>query len=238
MSFVSKLLPLAGTAIGAYFGGPVGAAIGGSIGSALSSDAAGNDAVQAQADAAAKADATQRYFFDTNRADNAPLLASRNSALDQINALLKDPASLSSAPDYQFGLDQGSRALNSGAAARGMTYSGAQGKALQRYGQDYAGTKLNESYNRLSNIAGLGQVATNSNTMAGQNAANQISGNQIGVGNATAANTLYTNSAYQNALNQGLGAWMRSPSTNNNLNIWQPGYDDTSGSTGGWTGQH
>ena len=38
-----------------------------------------------------------------------------------------------------------------------LTAHGAQGKALQRYGQDYAGTKLDHSVNRLSSLANIGQ---------------------------------------------------------------------------------
>jgi hypothetical protein len=98
----------------------------------------------------------------TNQANqlNAPAVAARNSALEQMQALLKDPSTLTSQPGYQFGMDQGTKSLNSGAAARGMTYSGAQGKALQRYGQDYAGTKLDQSFNRLATLAQGGQQGT------------------------------------------------------------------------------
>ena len=55
-----------------------------------------------------------------------------------------------------------------------MTYSGAQGKALTRYGQDYAGTKLDQSLNRLTNVAGLGQVGAQSNQQAGQQYAGTV----------------------------------------------------------------
>ena len=98
----------------------------------------------------------------TNQANqlNAPAVAARNSALEQMQALLKDPSTLTSQPGYQFGLNEGTKSLNSGAAARGMTYSGAQGKALQRYGQDYAGTKLDQSFNRLATLASGGQSGT------------------------------------------------------------------------------
>lgn len=98
----------------------------------------------------------------TNAANqlNAPAVAARNSALEQMQALLKDPSSLTSTPGYQFGVDQGAKTLNSGAAARGQTYSGGQAKALTRYGQDYAGTKLNDSFNRLSQLASGGQSGT------------------------------------------------------------------------------
>jgi hypothetical protein len=181
----------------------------GAIGGALIGKSSSDKAAQAQTDAANQANATQLQMYDQTRADNAPLLASRNSALEQINALLANPSGITSQPGYQFGMDQGTRALNSGAAARGMTYSGAQGKALERYGQDYAGTKLDQSYNRLSNLAGLGQVGANNNMQAGTNYANQYGANTTGAGNAAAGSALYTGSAYQNALNQGLAGWQQ-----------------------------
>jgi hypothetical protein len=206
------------------------------VGGVIASDSS-RKASNALTDAAGTSNDTQLQMFNQLREDNQPLLESRNSALDQINALLKDPNAVTQQPDYKFGMEQGTRALNTGAAARGMTYGGAQGKALQRYGQDYAGSKLDASYNRLANIAGLGNVATSSNTAAGANAANQIGNNMTGAGNAQAGAALYTGSAYQNMLNNLAGQWGRyqgnTGGTNNN--IWSPYFD---GSEGGWTGGH
>ena len=98
----------------------------------------------------------------TNQANqlNAPAVAARNSALEQMQALLKDPSTITKQPGYQFGMDQGTKSLNSGAAARGQTYSGGQAKALTKFGQDYAGTKLDQSFNRLSQLASGGQSGT------------------------------------------------------------------------------
>jgi hypothetical protein len=102
-------------------------------------------------------------MYQQNRADNQPLLDMRNQTLPQIQNLLKNPSSITSDPGYQFGLKQGANQLNNRAAASGNYYSGAQMKAAQQYGQDYAGTKLDQSLNRLTNVAGLGQVGANNN---------------------------------------------------------------------------
>ena len=102
-------------------------------------------------------------MYQQNRSDNQPLMDTRNSALTQINSLLKDPSSITQQPGYQFGLKQGANQLNNRAAASGNYYSGAQMKAAQQFGQDYAGTKLDQSLNRLTNVAGLGQVGANNN---------------------------------------------------------------------------
>jgi hypothetical protein len=163
-------------------------------------DAAGY-AARLQSDTANRATDLQNEQYQQTRADNAPLLGARNDALSQIQNLLKNPQGITNDPGYQFGMDQGTRALNSGAAARGMTYSGAAGKALARFGQDYAGTKLDASYNRLSNLAGMGQVGANNNQQAGMNYANNAGNNMIGAANAGGAAAMSGARGWGNALN-------------------------------------
>jgi hypothetical protein len=82
-------------------------------------------------------------------------------------------------PGYQFRKDEGMRGLERGAAARGGLLSGGFGKAAIRYGQDYATKEYTNVYNRIANIAGLGQVSADS---SGQYA---MYGGQ-GMGNAAA----------------------------------------------------
>jgi hypothetical protein len=98
----------------------------------------------------------------------------------------------------QFGLDEGTKAVNRLAAARGGIDSGATLKALTRYANDYGSTKAegaynrfnadkNQTYNFLSGQQGVGLNATTSNQAmnnglvtaganANQNAANQQAG--------------------------------------------------------------
>lgn len=126
-------------------------------------------------------------------------------------------ADLKNDPGYQFGLQQGTDAIQSSASARGGLFSGATQKALAKYGQDYAGTKFNEgfnrfqaqqdsTFNRLAGLAGIGQTGSNQIGMAGQNYANQAGQNMIGVGNAQAANSLNQGNILGNQINQ-LAAW-------------------------------
>jgi hypothetical protein len=183
-----------------FLGDSGGGVIGNIVGSLIGADSS-RKAVNAQRDSANQANETQRYIYDTARADNAPALDARNSALTQIQNLLQNPSGITSQPGYQFELDQGTNALNSSNAARGLTGSGAAAKELMRYGQDYAGTKLDQSYNRLSNLAGFGQVGANNNQMAGQNYGNNVSQNQIGLGNAQAGASLYNGRNWGNAAN-------------------------------------
>jgi len=75
-------------------------------------------------------------------------------------------------PGYQFRQDEGMRALERGAAARGGLLSGGFGRKAIRYGQDYASQEYQNVYNRIANIAGLGQVSS------GQGAQNALYGGQ------------------------------------------------------------
>jgi len=79
-------------------------------------------------------------------------------------------------PGYNFRYNEGMRALETSAAQRGGLLSGGFAKKAMRYGQDYASNEYSNVYNRISNIAGLGQVANNASggyaMQAGQGMAN------------------------------------------------------------------
>jgi len=200
----------------------------GVAGSAISSRSA-KKARQSQEQGAAQSDATQRYQYDTTRADNAPF---RETGL-QANYKLADlmhggqfgrrfqQSDMDADPVYQsglqFGLDQGVQGINRQAAAGGSMLSGATLKALTRFGSDYGSTKANESYNRfnadqnsqynkLAGLSGAGQQATNQISAAGTNMANNISQSQQGLGNARGSSYLAQGNAWQNALNGGISA--------------------------------
>jgi hypothetical protein len=102
-------------------------------------------------------------MYQQNRADNQPLLDFRNSGLTQLQNLLKDPSGIVNDPGYKFQRDQGQKALANQFAAAGNYYSGPQMKKAIEYNQNFAGTKLDQSYNRLANAVGLGQVGANNN---------------------------------------------------------------------------
>lgn len=171
----------------------------GDIATALIGKKSSDKALRAQTEAADNSNALLERMYNQTREDQTPYREASTSALAQIQNLLKSPDAITQDPGYKFGLDQGTRALNSGAAARGMTYSGAAGKALTRYGQDYAGTKLDQSYNRLANIANLGQVTVNGQN--NQQFANNTSNNLIGLGNARAGASMYQGRLWDNAAN-------------------------------------
>ena len=182
--------------------GTATAILGGAVIGGLMNRGSTNKAVDAQQAASDAANETQRYMFDQQRADTQPYRDAGSSALTQIQALLKNPNSVTKQPGYQFGMQQGVNALENSATSRGMTYSGQQAKALTQFGNDYGSSKIDQTYNRLSNLAGLGQVGVD--PRAGANYATQAGNNMIGVGNAQAAGALARGSAYGNALNSTL----------------------------------
>lgn len=235
--------------IGSIVGGIAGPLIGGIFGSDASDDAA-----DAQTAAASQSDATQRYMYDTTRADNAPFRETGLQANNRLADLMNSgqfgrrftAADLNADPVYQsglqFGLNEGTKGINRQAAAGGSMLSGATLKALTRFGNDYGSTKANESYNRFNNdqnaqynklagLSGAGQQATNQISAAGQNMANNISASQIGAGNARASGYVGQANAWTGAIGQGLNAYQQS----NMMNRMFPtsGYSGATGYTGG-----
>jgi hypothetical protein len=122
-------------------------------------------------------------------------------------------------PGYAFRLGEGMKALERVQAARGNMLSGGAIKAGQRYAQDFASGEYGNAYNRLANIAGLGQTVggqlgsaaqqfgqTAGETMSqGANALaagriNRTSGYMGGVGGAVGAFENYQNQQQQNQL--------------------------------------
>jgi len=124
-------------------------------------------------------------------------------------------------PGYDFRLQQGTNTLQNSLAARGGLFSGAAGKALTQYGQDYGSNEYQNAYsrftgdqtnmyNRAANMAGMGQTA-NANAadynMQGANArAAGYQGMASGFGNAlgggiSGASSYWGNQASGNPIN-------------------------------------
>ena len=107
-------------------------------------------------------------------ASNAAILEQRNarnqyitpyfdiglSNLRQLQALNSgDFSSFQQSPDYQFRFDQGMQALDRSAAARGALNAGGSDADRIAYGQGMASQAYNDYYNKLFNLASMGQQA-------------------------------------------------------------------------------
>jgi len=78
----------------------------------------------------------------------------RSQYAEQLARLSADPNSVTSLPGFEFARDQGQQALMRASAARGKLGSGEEAIALQKYGQDFAGTYLQQEQQRLAQLAG------------------------------------------------------------------------------------
>lgn len=173
---------------------PVAAAIAGAavIGGATSI-IAGNKAAKAQKNAAeTAAEASERSTqaqieetrrqYDTTRADYAPYREVGYGALGKLAGLYgvgndtvgSSAGDFQTTPGYAFRRDEGIKALERSASARGMLATGGTAKSIMRYADGLASSEYDNYANRLAALAGVGQSATGSTAAAGQNASNSI----------------------------------------------------------------
>lgn len=112
----------------------------------------------------------------------------------------------------QFGLDEGTKAIERRAAAGGGYDSGAELKALTRFGNDYGSAKAGDAYSRftndqdrtfgkLSGISGMGSGATSVGVNAGTNEATNLSNLYTGGANAAGAASIAGGNALAGGLN-------------------------------------
>jgi hypothetical protein len=150
-------------------------------------------------------------------------------------------------PGYQFRLEQGMKALNASAAAKGMGMSGANIKGATEYGQNLGSQEYQNAFNRYQTNR-TAQLAPLQSLYAGGQAAAAGSAAQAGAlgsnlgqtytglgqglgqaavaaGNAQASGYLNQANAVTNALNQGMSSY----TMNNYLNRGGAGVNPYSG---------
>lgn len=110
-------------------------------------------------------------------------------------------------PGYQFQMNEGIKALDRSASSRGLVRSGAQEKAIARYGQGLAEQSFGNYVNRLANLAGVGQTATQSLAGIGANTASNVGNAHMASGAARASGYMNKAGAVNNMVNQGVGLW-------------------------------
>lgn len=179
------------------------AVIGGAVGLYGASKQAGaaKDAAKASQKATDATIAEQRRQFDLSRADQMPWLNAGKDALGQQQALLNgDFSKFYQSPDYQFALDEGFKAMDRSAAARGRLYSGGYGQDLTKFGQGLATQNYNNYYSKLAGLSNTGSGTATNLGQLGQNFANSM-GTAL-QNNAQARASSYANQA--NAWNNGL----------------------------------
>lgn len=182
---------IVGGAAGFMLGGPAGAAVGASLGSGFDSRNAASQAADAQTQAAQAANNTQLEMFYQNRADQEPWRQAGQNALTRLGGMYRLPGyeayDFTADPGYQFRLDEGEKAINRSAGARGLLQSGRTVKDLIRFNQGMASQEYGNVTNRLAALSGVGQTSAqamgNQATLTGQSIGNNI----LGAGNARAS---------------------------------------------------
>jgi hypothetical protein len=119
-------------------------------------------------------------------------------------------------PGYAFRMAEANKAMERSAAAKGGLQSGGFMKSLARYNQDAASQEFGNAYNRfnqdrdrrfgrLSQLAGMGQSASNnlSNNAMGYQTA--VGNNLMGFGNAAAGAAVASANANNQILQAGVG---------------------------------
>jgi hypothetical protein len=184
-------------------------------GSALLGASASKSAANTQAASADRSLELQERMFNKQLELQEPF---RQAGVNALNKIESGDIMGSMDPSYSFRFQEGLKALDRSAAARGGLLSGGALKAAQRYGQEFASNEFGNAYNRLASRAGFGQTAsTNMGGAAGSFGAN--AGNLMtGAGAARASG--YVGGA--NALSSGLGQYMNYTQSQNLMNRLLP----------------
>lgn len=186
---------IAGAIIGSAAVGTVA-----TLASADSARSASNRAVDAQTRSQDQNIALQREQMNYAREQNAPYQEAGVNALNVLSGEMSgQPSQFQADPGYQFRLEQGQKALDNSMLARGMGLSGSQQRASIDYNQGMASQEYGNWYNRLSNLAGIGQSATNSNINSGAAGAANIGNAYTGIGQAQAQGATNQANIYGNA---------------------------------------
>ncbi|TXH43640.1 MAG: hypothetical protein E6Q97_33810 [Desulfurellales bacterium] len=187
------------------------------VGSSLLSAGAGiyasDQAADAGAAAADKSAAAQLKMYNQTREDLTPQRKVGETALYSLADLsgiprvspdggLTPAGGFNTTPGYQFRLGEGIKALDRSAAARGMVNSGAQMKAVQRYGEGLASDEWNNYVNNVARLAGYGSNATNTQTSANQALASGLSNSAIAGGQARVSGYANMGNIAGNAIGQ------------------------------------
>jgi len=201
-----------------YLGTPAGSmalsAFGGLAGGYFQGEAA-KEAARTQATAAQNALALQREMFDYQKGLLEPYQQAGTAALGRLTGVMGlggQPATggqqmLEMDPGYAFRLGEGMKALERLQAARGNMLSGGAIKAGQRFAQDVASQEYGSAYNRLANIAGLGQTTGAQLGAAGQQFGTTAGETMAQQANALAAGRVGRTSAYTQGINTAANAF-------------------------------
>lgn len=170
---------------------------------ALGQIVGGSMAASAQESAAQQAAATQMAMFEQTQANLEPYNTAGQNALTKVNALAgtfnykPTMAETSQTPGYEFNLNQGLKATQNSAAARGLGVSGAAEKGAAAYATGLADTTYKNQFANalnsyqanlggLQNLANTGESAAAGVGTAAQQTGAGVAASETGAGSAAA----------------------------------------------------
>lgn len=193
---------------------------GASVIGGMNASKASQSAAQQQANAANEAAAQQRAALERQIQISEPWRTAGTTAVNQLSAMTQpggqyyapfSQTDWKQDPGYAFRLNEGMKALNASAAARGGLISGNALRAATGYGQELGSQEYTNAFNRyytersnmmdpLKFLSGQGQAsAANQAANVGATAGN-ISNLTTGAANALAAGQIGSANAYSSAL--------------------------------------
>lgn len=182
------------------------AVIGGAVVGGVSSSMSASKAAKAQRAATDASVAENARQFDLVRQDTAPVRALGNQAVGTLSRLNSgDLSAFYADPGYQFARDQGIQAVQRQATAQGRSISGAEDKALIRYGTGIANQNYGSFYDRLLQSAGLGNTGIGASASAGANAAANIGAAYANSANARSSVYMQNGANINNAVQGAAG---------------------------------
>ena len=143
----------------------------------------------------------------------APYTALGTQAAGQLQAGLapggqfQRPFNFQTEPGYQFRLSEGEKGIDRAAGARGMRYSGATLKGLQRFAQDYASNEYGNAYARDLATKGQNYNFLAGGVNAGQGAQGQVGGYLSNAGDARAAGQIGAANALAGGINNAVSGY-------------------------------
>lgn len=139
----------------------------------------------------------QKQMYETARGDLAPYRDFGGSYLSGLRDFMSrgrpTGESVRQTPGYQFRMDEGTRALDNSAVARGGLLSGNHLRDILSYGQDYASNEYDKElvrnendFSRLMQMVNLGYGAAGGSAGIAQNSGNALANLYVGKGQAEA----------------------------------------------------
>lgn len=194
---------------------PLVGMIGASVGGSLVQASAANRAAQSQEALGREQLEVQERMFEQSREDLAPYRESGLPAVNALNYYLgvgarpDDPnfVGFQETPGFLYAMDQGRRAVDASAAARGGLFSGATIQAQTDRAVGMANQEFGNYLSRLEGTATRGQNAAAQSATVNTNNA-QMQSNTLGqIGNAQAAGAIGVGNAINGGIQNGIGLW-------------------------------